>query len=151
MLALRIPPDIVALLVAAVMWGAAQLGGDVAVANSVRRAGIVIFLASGVALIASARVQFARRDTTFSPMAPGHATALVVDGAFRLSRNPMYLGTWCILFAVAVYWSNVYAAIASLAFVLYIDRFQIRPEEDVLRAKFGTEYDEYRRRVRRWL
>ncbi len=133
------------------MWVAARLGGEVALSNTVRFTGVALLAALGVVLIVMARVQFARRGTTFSPIAPARASTLVVDGVFRYSRNPMYLGTWCILLAVAVYWSNAIAAIVSLAFVLYIDRLQIQPEERVLQSKFGERYDEYRRRVRRWI
>lgn len=133
------------------MWGVAQLGGDVVVTRSMRLTAVVLFLAIGVALIVMARVQFARRNTTFSPIAPARASVLVVDGVFRVSRNPMYLGTWCILFAIAIYWSNVFAAVMSLAYVWYIDRFQIHPEERMLHSKFGAAYDDYRRRVRRWM
>lgn len=151
MLTLRIPPDFVALLVVGAMWLASRLGGDVFVAEQWRLGGAIFFLGLGMVLIILARVQFAQRSTTFSPIEPSRATHLVVDGVYRISRNPMYVGTWCVLFALAVWWANWYAALVSFVYVWYIDRFQIRPEEAILSSKFGREYDVYTHRVRRWV
>ena len=39
---------------------------------------------------------------------------------------------------------------AALSYVAYMDRFQIAPEERVLRARFGGAYEDYKHRVRRW-
>jgi protein-S-isoprenylcysteine O-methyltransferase Ste14 len=63
----------------------------------------------------------------------------------------MYLGLLLVLLGFAIWLGNVLAPIMLVAFVLYLTRFQIVPEERVLREKFGEEYAGYMRRVRRWL
>ena len=89
--------------------------------------------------------------TLFTPLAPEQASALVVRGVFRWTRNPMYLA----MLLVLVSWACIVANAAALAilplFVAYLNRFQIVPEERALRAKFGEAYEDYMRRVRRWI
>lgn len=63
----------------------------------------------------------------------------------------MYLGLLFILIAWAVFLSSAWALIGPLAFVLYMNRFQIAPEERALSAMFGISYSAYKSRVRRWL
>jgi protein-S-isoprenylcysteine O-methyltransferase Ste14 len=110
----------------------------------------VIALA-GIAL--RARVtSFRRAQTTVDPTRPAKASALVVGGVYRLSRNPMYLGFLLLLLAWGVYLSHLPSLLlAPLAFVLYLNRFQITPEERALESLFGDEYRAYKREVRRWL
>lgn len=107
--------------------------------------------AVGVSLDAIALLHFFRRRTTVNPLKPASATALVTGGIYRFSRNPMYLGLATLLLAWAVYLGNL-AALAGVAlFVLYMNRFQIAPEERALEERFGAEYIAYRTRVRRWV
>jgi protein-S-isoprenylcysteine O-methyltransferase Ste14 len=63
----------------------------------------------------------------------------------------MYLGLLLLLLAWAVFLSNPLALLLVPVFVLYINRFQIEPEERALSSLFGGEYAAYRKRVRRWL
>ena len=63
----------------------------------------------------------------------------------------MYVGLLLLLLAWATYLSSAVAFIFLPVFVLYINRFQIQPEERVLELKFGSEYAAYKGRVRRWL
>ena len=63
----------------------------------------------------------------------------------------MYLGLLLLLMAWAAALSDVLALVSLLAFVLYMNRFQIVPEECMLRSRFEQDYAEYDARVRRWL
>jgi len=76
---------------------------------------------------------------------------LVARGIYRYSRNPMYLGFLLLLTALACYLMNAAAFILLPLFLLYMNRFQIVPEERHLLQKFGTEYQAYTTQVRRWL
>jgi protein-S-isoprenylcysteine O-methyltransferase Ste14 len=76
---------------------------------------------------------------------------LVSSGVYRFTRNPMYLGLLLTLLAWAVFLSNPVALLFVPVFVLYMNRYQIHPEERVLSSLFGTEYSAYKERVRRWL
>lgn len=92
-----------------------------------------------------------RRHTTINPLSPRKSTALVTGGVYRFTRNPMYLGMACLLTAWAVWLAALLAFAGPVLFVLYITRFQIRPEERVLTELFGLPYTDYTQRVRRWL
>ena len=63
----------------------------------------------------------------------------------------MYVGLCFVLFAWGVFLSSAWALLGLLAFVLYLGRFQIAPEERALARLFGTEYTAYQAKVRRWL
>lgn len=63
----------------------------------------------------------------------------------------MYVGVGLVLVAWAVFLSSVWALLGPVAFVLFITRFQIVPEERALARRFGGEYASYKARVRRWL
>jgi len=63
----------------------------------------------------------------------------------------MYVGFLLVLVGWSAYLANVAALLLIPMFVVYMNRFQIKPEERALATKFGTEYTEYMQRVRRWL
>jgi protein-S-isoprenylcysteine O-methyltransferase Ste14 len=94
---------------------------------------------------------FRRARTTVNPLTPDATTALVESGIYRLTRNPMYLGFLLLLLAEIVWLANPVALLAAPAFVLYLNRFQIGPEERALRNRFGAKFQSYSHRVRRWL
>ena len=151
-LELKLPPDVVWVVVAGLMWLVSRVtAGGLGVAESFRRPLAVILIVIGTALIVAARVALDRAGTTWHPTEPGRTTALVTSGVYRLSRNPTYLGMEIVLLSWAVILASPAAALVSALFVGYIDRFQIRPEEMVLSVSLGREYDDYSHRVRRWV
>jgi len=79
------------------------------------------------------------------------SSALVTDTVFKFSRNPMYLGMVLILVGIAVLMGSVAPWIIVLLFILLLDRIFIRPEEVMLDEIFGSPYQVYRNRVRRWI
>lgn len=150
-LELKVPPPVVALLVGLLMWFASALVAPVEVAFGYR-AGVAAVLASvGVIVAVAGIISFLRARTTINPTKPGATSALVTRGVFRFSRNPMYLGLLLCLLAWAVYLSSWLALLFMPLFVVYLNRFQIEPEERAMLALFGPEYDSYKARVRRWL
>jgi len=94
---------------------------------------------------------FRRARTTVNPMRPELATDLVVTGLYRHTRNPMYLGHALILMGWFFYLHNITALIALMLYVTYVTRFQIIPEERMLAGQFPVQYENFKRRVRRWL
>lgn len=109
----------------------------------------VIVLGAGVALIAVAAGLFRRRQTTLNPH--GESAALVQDGLYRYSRNPMYLGMLLVLAGVALWLGHVAALVVPPVFVWVVSSQNIRREEQMLEARFGDAYRAYRQRVRRWI
>jgi protein-S-isoprenylcysteine O-methyltransferase Ste14 len=109
--------------------------------------GVAVLLLGLVAL--PALRQFIRAGTHPEPWKP--TTALVTDGPYRFSRNPMYLGFTFIYLGVAC-WVNTAWPVVLLPLVLLVMQYGvILREEAYLERKFGEEYRAFRRRVRRWL
>lgn len=150
-LELKVPPPVVVLVAAALMWLASSLVAPLAVPSGVRASIAVVLACLGAAIDVVAIVTFRRASTTVHPMKPQRAATLVTSGVFRISRNPMYLGLVLYLVAWAVYLSNWLAALFVPLFVLYLNRFQIAPEERVLESLFGEKYATYKESVGRWL
>lgn len=96
-------------------------------------------------------IAFGLHLTTVNPHHRERVTSFVTSGIYRLSRNPMYLGLLFVLCSWAVYLANWDAVLLLPFLVMYMTRFQIKPEERVLTRKFGDEYMEYTRPVRRWV
>ena len=148
---LRVPPPALALLVAAAMWGSSLLSAPLDIFAG-RQTGLAIVIAlAGAGIALAGNIAFRRAKTTVNPMRPDRATALVRDGIYRVTRNPMYLGLLLVLLAWAVFLSAGWAFLGPPAFMLYITRFQILPEEKALATIFGADYAAYTARVRRWL
>lgn len=150
-LELKIPPPVVALLFALLMWLVSSLGGATGIPFGYRLGVAIVVASLGVVIGFSAMAAFVRNKTTMNPTRPGATSALVTNGVFRWTRNPMYLSLVLYLLAWAVYLSNWLALLLLPLFVLYMDRFQIKPEERALSVLFGPEYASYQSRVRRWL
>lgn len=120
-------------------------------ARPVRCFAAAALVAGSGALLASTVGAFRRRHTTLDPTAPQEASTLVTTGANRATRNPMYLGIVGLLSAHAVARGSWSAWMPVAAFALTIDRIQIPREEEALRGRFGTEFEEYVARTPRWL
>lgn len=143
----KVPPPLVGLFCA---WLMTRLAAMTAFALPLPRVLAWPLLVLALLLEGSAVLAFVRRHTTINPLRPQQSSTLVVDGFYRVSRNPMYLGMVCLLLAWACWLQQALALPGALLFVLWINRFQIRPEERALRAHFGEAYVAYCQRVRRW-
>jgi protein-S-isoprenylcysteine O-methyltransferase Ste14 len=147
----RVPPVALFVVVALLMWAVAAwlpswriaLPGHTVVV-------VLLLLAAGAIGIAGVRA-FGRARTTVDPLRPEKASALVTSGIYRRTRNPMYVALAIALLGWAVWLEHPLALLGVAAFVAWINRFQIAPEERALRASFGTEFERYCREVRRWL
>ncbi len=149
-LELKVPPPLVALVTGLLMWWAAKLVPPLALPGVARIAVAVVFAGVGVGLAMSGVLTFRRAKTTVNPTTPAAASALVRTGVFRFTRNPMYLGLLLCLVAWAIFLSSVLALLIAPLFVVYMNRFQIAPEERALAALFGDNFAAYKRDVRRW-
>lgn len=96
-------------------------------------------------------MSFYQAKTTITPINPNKTSALVTDGIYRFTRNPMYLSLALLLCAWAMYLSHLLAWVGLPLFVCIINYLQIIPEEKVLEEKFGQNYLQYKKQVRRWI
>lgn len=148
----KVPPVAVFVVCVALMLALAALFPGLAQPfATIHWAAIGMCFASAAILGLSAIRQFRSAGTTIHPQRAEATSTLVRDGIYSFTRNPMYLGLAMLLGAVAAYTANPVSVIGIVLFILYIGRFQIAPEERILRAKYGAEFDRYCRIVRRWI
>lgn len=149
--ALRIPPPLVFL--GAIVGGrvssmvAPPLDLVVPVAVAVPLG--VVLAAAGLALGLDACRSFRRTGQDPAPWRP--APALVASGAFRLVRNPMYLGMTLLVLGIGAAARDPWTGALALPALWVVHRTAVLPEERYLRARFGDAYAAYERRVSRYL
>lgn len=105
--------------------------------------------ALGFTTTMSGIITFRRAGTTVIPHHP--VSRVVTHGPYRFTRNPMYLGLTIAYIGGILLMNDLWPAVLLPVALLLLIRFVIEREERYLSAAFGTEYDEYRRRVRRWI
>ena len=111
----------------------------------------IAFWVLGVAFVLPAAISFFKAKTTVDPRTPEKSNKLVISGLYKLSRNPMYVGFLFLIVGTACYSGHVSGLVLSIAFIPYMNRFQISLEEQQLTTLFGEEYIQYCQTVRRWL
>jgi protein-S-isoprenylcysteine O-methyltransferase Ste14 len=150
-LELRVPPVVVVVVAALVIWGLRRAFPEEGIFIPGRRIIYGTLLVLGALVAVAGVLAFRRARTTVNPMKPDAASSLVTGGVYRLTRNPMYLGFALALLALAVFFSNPLGLAGVALYVAWMNLFQIAPEERALRARFGEPFDLYCARVRRWL
>ncbi len=105
-------------------------------------------IAVSLAFMAWCGVWFWRKRTSIIPR--NRASALIVEGPYRFSRNPIYLGDVGLLMGYALTTGALSPWLVIPAFVVIIEQRFIRGEEAHLQAQFGPEFTAYRRRTGRW-
>lgn len=147
----RIPPPLVAALFGLAMWALARVVPGIALAPWLRVGATAAIFLAGACFCLAGVASFRRARTTVNPLKPEQASALVSSGIYRWSRNPMYVGFALFLAAWAAWLASPWTLLGVAGFVLYMNRFQIAPEERALAALFGKQFTDYCARVRRWL
>jgi protein-S-isoprenylcysteine O-methyltransferase Ste14 len=150
-LELKIPPLALVLFIGVLMWLAAWAIPAFDIKIPARYPLSVSLAVAGAVISGLGVASFRRAGTTVNPLKPDSSTALVASGVYTLTRNPMYLGFLLLLLGWGIFLSNALAFLLLPAFILYMNRFQISPEEKALASLFGEEFVSYASRVRRWL
>jgi protein-S-isoprenylcysteine O-methyltransferase Ste14 len=107
-----------------------------------------VFMAAGLILIAWSALWFQRKRTPIMPHE--EPRALIVEGPFRINRNPIYTGLVLIVAGFAVWLGALSGLLPALALPLVIHRRFVLKEEAALRRAFGAEAEAYFRATRRW-
>ena len=103
----------------------------------------------GLVLIAIALGLFRSSKTRPEPWQP--ASSLVLNGLYRFTRNPMYLGMAMLSLGIAIAFASLPGAVLSMVALIIIDRAVVGREEAYLTRRFGQDYIAYKAKVRRWL
>lgn len=117
--------------------------------SHVRYAAGIVLAVNGLLMIAMGTRRFAAAGTNIPPTLP--TTALVVDGIYRRTRNPLYLGMTLIYLGLGVAAGSLWAIGMVVPLLLVINVGVVRREESYLERKFGDHYRAYKARVRRWV
>ena len=105
--------------------------------------------ACGLVLIGMGTRRFVAAGTNIPPNLP--TTALVVDGIYGRTRNPLYLGTTLVYLGLSVAAGSLWAILLMVPLLWVINVGVIAREERYLERKFGDAYRAYKGRVRRWV
>lgn len=146
----KIPPPVIAIIFAAGMWWISGITSGVQPWSWRYPAALFVALI-GIFFCLAGVVSFRIAKTTVNPLKPEKTSSLVCSGIYRVSRNPMYVGFALLLTAWAIYLSSFWSLIGVVGFVLYMNRFQIRPEERALLVLFGPEFERYKSNTAKWL
>jgi len=146
----RIPPLILLLIAGAIMWLVADSEFATLISIPYALALSLAWAALGILLSVIGVWQFRAAQTTSNPLNLEKTTSLVDTGVFSWSRNPMYVG----MVLMSIGWGIWLGALANIVviavFVPAITELQIKPEEEALKKLFGSAFEEYCQRVRRW-
>lgn len=143
-----LPPVLVMIIVILMCAASLVMPGPVILSEPYNLLGLVLLIAgTGMGLLGAAH--FNRIGTNIPTF--NEPTLLVIDGLFRWTRNPMYLGFTLFLLGLAVMLGTLVPFLGPIAFAVTSDRWYIAFEERALRDKFGEPYEAYRRATRRWI
>ena len=109
----------------------------------------LLFILKGVLLAAMARRQFLKHKTTVKPF--HKSDALVTGVPFSWTRNPMYTGMLLLLSGEALMFGSLSPWLLVPAMWIVINFLFVHREEAGMRLQFGAAYEEYCRRVKRWM
>ena len=116
--------------------------------NGVHIFGWVMLAASALFIFPAIR-QFVISRNTLITIKP--AQSLQTTGIYAFTRNPMYLGLLCVYTAIAFIKGNSWTFLMIIPLALLVQTYVIRKEEHYLRRAFGSEYEQYKNKVRRWI
>ena len=145
----KIPPPLVTLFFGCCIYFSKDFFLAINFQGSSALSFVLILLGFGL-LILAAR-SFKEHSTTINPIKIESASSLVTSGIFNYSRNPMYLGMVLILLGLSLKFNPIGGLILTALFIVFITRFQIKPEEKAMQKIFGEEFVNYINKVRRWL
>ncbi|SGY91410.1 Membrane protein, putative [Moritella viscosa] len=147
----KIPPPVITLLFAVLMWGISFITPNLTFSLALRLPLSLLIVVLGSFFCVAGVASFKKATTTVNPLKPEAASSLVNSGIYRISRNLMYVGFALFLLSWGVYLSSPWTILVIVGFVFYMNKFQIIPEERALTTIFGSEFTSYLSQVRRWL
>ena len=145
----KIPPPLVALTFGFLINYTKNIFPKTEIKNEIIFGSFMII--TGLVIILSAIILFKKYQTTITPLNPSNATKLITGGIYKFSRNPMYLGLLLVLLGISIILNLTGGFLLIPLFILYLNLFQIIPEENAMVDLFKDEFLEYKKKVRRWI
>ena len=146
---MRIKPPHIAITLLFLSWLASYKFPQLnIVKNPYNNIGIII-LVMGLSLTFYSFYLFKKNKT---PILPGEKPKFIVmEGPYKFTRNPMYLGVSTALLGAAVYFGNLLSVLSPIIFFLAMNYYYVPFEEKLMENLFGKKYMNYRKKVRRWV
>ena len=145
----KIPPPLITLAFGFLINYTKNIFPKIEISNEIIFGSAMIII--GFIIILSAINLFKKYQTTITPLNPSNATKLITGGIYKFSRNPMYLGLLLVLSGISIILNPIGGLFLIPLFILYLNLFQIIPEENVMVDLFKDEFLEYKENVRRWI
>ena len=134
----KLPPPLVALTFGFLINYTKNIFPKIEISNDIIFGSFMIII--GLIIIFSAIILFKKYKTTITPLNPSNATKLITGGIYKFSRNPMYLGLLLVLFGVSTMLNPIGGLFFIPLFILYLNYFQIIPEENAMVDLFKNEF-----------
>lgn len=150
-LELKVPPLALTVLTGVLMGLTAAIWPAATFGLPFSRPAALLLAAGGAVICILGVARFRLHETTVLPHRPEATARLVTDGIYGYTRNPMYVGMLMVLAGWGLWLDHPGAAVLVPLCGFWLQRFQILPEERAMAARFGDEYQAYRRKVRRWV
>ena len=109
----------------------------------------IILMILGFMLFFRSALSFRKAETGIVPFSK--STTLVLEGCYKFSRNPMYVGMNLLLVGLIITLANLYNIVYLIAFFFIVRNLFVLKEEKQMEDTFGEEYLSYKKKVRRWL
>lgn len=151
LLELKVPPVALVIIFAFLMYALDKLVPMSIDPTSWHIALAIISVIAGVVIAIAGVRAFKKAKTTVNPMTPEKSSELVVQGIYQRTRNPMYVGFLLALAGWGLLLNNPFSLLLCIGFVIYMNKFQIEPEEQALTELFGEQFTQYKNKVSRWL
>ncbi len=145
----KIPPPLVTLTFGFLINYTKDIFPKIEIRNEIIFGSVMMIIGSIIILYAI--TLFKKYQTAITPTNPSNATKLITDGIYKFSRNPMYLGLLLVLFGISIILNPIGGLFLIPFFILYLNLFQIIPEENAMVDLFKGEFLEYKKNVRRWI
>ncbi len=146
---LKIPPPLLLLISGCTVWFLRQYSA-LPIPFGIRAVLGGAFIGAGLSLDLMGLLHLQKQKTTLNPLNPNKTVEIVKEGIYSKTRNPMYMGMVLVLLGFCLITKSSFGFLVIPVFIKYLETFQIEPEETILREKFGADYDEYCKKVRRW-
>ncbi len=148
----QVPPVIWTALSIALMFAIAAVVNERLIPDEIGLVAAVVLCAVGGAISLAGVARFGQAKTSVDPHTISKASSLVASGVYGYTRNPMYLGMFCVVMGVGIWQGSLLATgLSSAGYLAILTRLQIMPEERMLTEKFGDEYRIFAASVRRWI
>jgi protein-S-isoprenylcysteine O-methyltransferase Ste14 len=108
-----------------------------------------LFISLGFLFIVPALIKFFKTKNTLVTILP--ARSLQTSGIYSISRNPMYVGLLSLYMGIAFFKGNYWTFIFIPLVIFIVSKFVIVNEEKYLSRTFGEDFEEYKKKVRRWI